>query len=120
MRPDSQPQVFWNELNALRAQASRPDSLEIARLARNSGVSVSEALSQIRRHSAFRDLGTNEIEDALGSLISSVCGGNATRRVLEYTVSPSLLTGSLLEIENAEAPTYGRRHSLRNGPAVAG
>ena len=49
MRPDSQPQVFWNELNAFREQARQPDSSEIARLARNSGVSISVALSQIRR-----------------------------------------------------------------------
>ena len=106
MSPDSQPQVFWDELNALREQSLLPDSSEIARLARKSGIPISEALFQIRRHSAFRDLGSNEIADALGALIKTVCGANGSKGVVEYTVAPSLLTGSLLEIENAEALTY--------------
>ena len=100
----AQLQAFWNELNALRDRSTRPTLSEIARLAQIAGVSVSEALLQIRRHSEFRNVGSSDIADALAALMSSMCSSGGPTRVLEYTTMPSLLTASLAE--SIGAPSY--------------
>lgn len=88
---------FWNELDTLRERSNRPALSEIALLAQKAGLSVSEALFQIRRLSEFRNMGSDDIADALAILISSICSSGGPIKVLEYTAIPSLLTVSLSE-----------------------
>ena len=84
MSSHPQVQAFWNELDALRGRPNQPAFSEIARLAQKAGFSVSEALRQIRGLSEYRNMGSNEVRDALATLISSICSSGPTR-VLEYT-----------------------------------
>jgi hypothetical protein len=106
MSTNAQLQAFWSELSNLRGRPGRLTPSEIAQVARKAGILISEALSQIQRHSEFRYIGSNEIADALVTLISTICSSGGTTRVLEYTVMPSLLTAYLAESDNIRGPSY--------------
>jgi len=90
-------EAFRDEMRVLRALPTRPDPSEVARIARKAGLSPHEALLEIQRYTEFGRIRTNEVFDAVALFISSICRDQKSKRVLEYTVMPSVLTAGLAE-----------------------
>ena len=93
--------AFSRELSGLRqTQARTLEPKEVVRLARQAGLTRQETLRELRSQDARRYAASDEVDAALPTFVSSLCGRNRTGHVLEYVCTTSLLTAYVPEASN--------------------
>lgn len=100
---------LWRALDALRAQGRVASAADIARLAKEAGAGMSDALLLIRQHSHYRYAKAGQQDDAVADFITEICLKPGCNTVLEYTAADALLTTSLADKRPSTRLTYVAR-----------
>lgn len=91
---------FYNGLARFRDQGERPRAVQIAKLACEAGMSAYRALQEIIEAPAFGPPPNNNAVQTVHEFVETLFEGDQPKRLLEYTVTPNLLS-ALIQTHDA-------------------
>ena len=106
MSDDAKKGRFATRMKSLRAGGERPEPAEIARLAREAGLSIPEIFAEVQKFVERHPRPPPEISTALSLFVAAVCGADKSRSVLEYTAELVPLTATLTERGDSRELAY--------------
>lgn len=106
MNGEPQGEAFFREMDKLRRGPKRIEPSDIALVARKLGFPPHESLLRIQDYADLGHQRSSGIFGALTIFISFLCRAGKTKRVLEYTAVPSLLTARLADEHGINTLSY--------------
>lgn len=96
MTENAMKNEFFHKLDRMRAHARQPRPAELATLAVECDVSVSEALVAIEQLSRFWRADDRETFESIAQFVETLFVGKRSKRVLEYSATSRVLSAGLI------------------------